>query len=358
MTDRAKQLLLVVAAAVVVGLICWMWPKNQAQQGGAGGGAQQAQPAGNQRLVISTEEMLNNANRGSAEGQTGSPPTGGAVEPLRAPKTQTAAGPDAAAALKLYQRGQELADTGKLIEARTVLSEALFSNKLPVAEAAKARKLLTSLAENTLFSPAIDDADPYLLRYTVKDGDKLSRVERRLKLHVPTQIICKINRIEDPNQIRAGQTLKMIKGPFHAVISLSNFTMDIYLHRKNLPYLFIKRLPVGVGRKGVTPLGTWRVGLGKKMIKPPWNAPPNSGRSGTVLYGQPGYPFGKKGLWIGLEGADQKTQPLQGYGLHSTDEPATVGREVSLGCIRLKDEDMELAFSLLYEKWSTVITKK
>ena len=359
MTDRAKQLLLVVVAAAAVALVIyWMWPGGRGDQDQPGTAAQQTQPAGSQPLVISTEQMLADANREPTGGHTGGSPTGGAVEPLRAPKTQTAAGPDAAAALKLYQRGQELTDTGELIEARTVLSKALFSDKLPAADAAGARKLLASLAENTLFSPGFDVTDPYLLRYTVKAGDKLSRVERRLELHVPTQIICKTNRIDDPNKISAGQTLKLIKGPFHAVISLSNFTMDVYLHREGLPYLFIKRMPVGVGKKGVTPVGSWRVGLGRKMIKPPWNAPPNSGKKGTILYGQPGYPFGKKGLWIGLEGTDKNTRPLQGYGLHSTDDQASVGGQVSLGCVRLKDKDMELAFSLLYEKWSTVIIKK
>jgi len=351
MTDRAKQLLLIVVAAIaVVVAICWLWPKGQADEG-QGGGADQS-------LVLSTEQMLANANEGSQSTETAIRPVGERIAPPRRTKTQTSPGPDSATALKLYQRGQELADAGKLVEARTVLSKALFSDKLPAAEAAKARKLSAGLAENTLFSPAFNPNDPFLLRYTVKVGDRLSQVERRLELHVPTQIICKINRIEDPNMIRAGQTLKMIKGPFHAVVTLSNFTMDIYLHRKDLSYVFIKRVPTGLGKKGVTPVGSWRVELGKKMIKPPWNAPANSDKRGTILYDQPGYPFGKKGLWIGLEGTDQKTRLLQGYGLHSTDEPSSIGRRVSLGCIRLRDGDMELAFSLLYEKWSTVIIKK
>ncbi len=354
MTDRAKQLLLAVVAVIaVVVAICVLWPKGKAD-----GANQPDQRPDGQPLVLSTEQMLANTNEGSQSSEIIIRPVGERIAPPRGAKTQTSLGPDAAAALKLYQQGQNLADAGKLVEARTVLSKALFSAKLPAPEATKARKLSASLAENTLFSPAFDRNDPYLLRYTVKVGDRLSRVERQLELHVPTQIICKINRIADPNMIRAGQTLKMIKGPFHAVVTLNNFTMDIYLHRKGLPYVFIKRMSTGLGKEGVTPVGSWRVGLGKKMIKPPWNAPANSDKKGTILYGQPGYPFGTKGLWIGLEGTDQKTRLLQGYGLHSTDEPHSIGRQVSLGCIRLRDGDMELAFSLLYEKWSTVIIKK
>ena len=269
MTDRAKKLLLVVVAAIAaVIVICWMWPEGKAQQGESAVVDQQPQPPANRPLILSTEEMLNRANSESAGGQPSGVPPGEGVDRARPPKTHATGGADAAAALKLYQQGQKLADAGKLVEARTALSEALFSNKLAPAKAASARKVLTSLAENTLFSPAFNRNDPYLSRYTVKAGDKLSLVERQMELHVPTQIICKINRIDDPNVIRAGQTLKMIKGPFHAVISLSNFSMDIYLHRKGLPYIFIKRMRVGVGKEGITPVGSWRV----SVIGPPRRA--------------------------------------------------------------------------------------
>ena len=357
MTDMAKQLMLVVAALVVaVVVIFLMWPRHQAEQAPDAKAAQRTERGG--KPILSTEEMLARRNEAARADRTDGAAAGAEIEPARRPESRAASEPDAAAALKLYERGQKLVDAGKLIEARTVVSEALFTNRLPAAKAAAARKLLTSLAENTLFSPGLGPADPYVFRYTVKAADRLSLVERKLKLHVPTRILVKINRLESANMIRAGQTLKMIKGPYHAVISLSNFTMDMYLKREGLPYIFIKRVPVGVGKQGTTPIGSWRVGLGKKMIKPPWNPPPNSERRGTILYGQPGYAFGKKGLWIGLEGTDRKTRSMKGYGLHSTDEPNSVGTEVSLGCIRLRDDDMELAFSLLYEKWSTVIIKK
>jgi lipoprotein-anchoring transpeptidase ErfK/SrfK len=47
---------------------------------------------------------------------------------------------------------------------------------------------------------------------------------------------------------------------------------------------------------------------------------------------------------------------MTNYGIHSTNDPASIGKEGSLGCIRLNDVDIELVFSLLYEKWSTVRT--
>ena len=355
MNDKTKQLLLSAGAAVaVIIIISYFWSGDSATSPDSAGN----QPTDGGPLVMSTENMLHEAT-GQPDEEVVTPqviiaaPT--PKSPLATtPKPQTI---DSAAAIKLYRHGQSLADEGKLIEARTALSSALFSNALESAQADNARATLADLAEHTLFSQAINPNDPYTMQYTVQPGDRLSRIERNLKLHVPTQLLCKVNRIENANAIRADQTMKLVKGPFHAVVSLTNFTMDIYLHRQGLPYIFIKRLPVGLGKQGTTPAGSWRVGLGRKMIKPPWNPPPNSERTGTILYGQPGYAFGTQGLWIGLEGADPKTRLMRGYGIHSTRDSSSIGTAVSLGCIRLADDDIDLVFRLLYEKWSTVVIK-
>ena len=64
--------------------------------------------------------------------------------------------------------------------------------------------------------------------------------------------------------------------------------------------------------------------------------------------------MGREGYWISLEGTGDDTRGLQGYGIHGTNEPDSIGKASSLGCIRLTDDDIELVFSLLYEAWSTV----
>ena len=82
--------------------------------------------------------------------------------------------------------------------------------------------------------------------------------------------------------------------------------------------------------------------------------PPSSGRSGSLRPGDSGYPLGKAGYWIGLVGLDPATAACQGYGIHGTNDPQSIGANASLGCIRLDDFNIEMVFSLLYEKWSTV----
>ncbi len=75
----------------------------------------------------------------------------------------------------------------------------------------------------------------------------------------------------------------------------------------------------------------------------------------VLLPGDPGYALGKRGLWISLEGVDGNPySAADGYGIHDTSDQNSIGTYSSLGCIRLRDADIDLVFSLLYEFWSTV----
>lgn len=289
-----------------------------------------------------------------------------------APTTQPAPKPvgvTAAQALAAYTSGVTFQEQGKkilaargpqdeahrnLLEARTLLSKALLSGQLDGETELDARSRATALAEQSILSRSILTGDPYTTAYTFKAGEVLQNVERNLKLHVPWRGLLRVNNLKSARSIREGQRLKMLLGPAHAIVTKSAFTMDIYLQREDLPKVFVNRLRVGVGKNGTTPVGLWRVALGKKMMNAPWNPPPNSPQQGKILFGSPGYPLGTQGYWISLEGIDETTKYEQGYGIHGTNDPASIGRAESLGCIRLADPDIELVFALLYEHWSTV----
>jgi len=183
--------------------------------------------------------------------------------------------------------------------------------------------------------------------------------KEEFRLHVPVALILKINgrQPDEASRLRAGETLKMIYGPFHAVVDKSDFTMDIFLHRPGLERIFIARMPVGLGKHNTTPAGLWRIKLGGKMEKQDWYPPPSSDINGRIPYGHPDYAFGEKGLWMSLEGFDEDTEGLTGYGIHSTNKPESIGTMSSLGCSRLADEDIEFLYTVLYEHWSTVLVK-
>ena len=288
---------------------------------------------------------------------------------LPAPATGTAV--QRKAALDDLTLGRKLLRDNKLIEARKVLSKAMLSGFLNPADQKRACTDLTKLADRTIFSRKIYDSDPYIAKpYTMQSGDRLEKVERTLKLHVPWQGLLIINtpslalRIHTGQElrmdhlsslarkIRDGRSLKMIKGPFHAIVYKKQHVIDLYLYHKGAERVFVRRMPVGLGKEGITPVGTWKVS--SKLVKKPWTRTGNDGRRTQIAYGTPGYAFGKKGFWIGLKGTDENTKDLAGYGIHSTDDPSSIGKDASEGCIRLSDSDIDLVFALFYENWSTV----
>jgi len=93
--------------------------------------------------------------------------------------------------------------------------------------------------------------------------------------------------------------------------------------------------PVTVGEKETpTPIGTFRVV--EKEVDPHWNIPERLQYKYKERSMPPGgdNPIGK--YWLGLS--------RERYGIHGTDNPWSVGRIISNGCIRLYPEDMEKLF--------------
>ena len=74
--------------------------------------------------------------------------------------------------------------------------------------------LLNQLAGTVIYS-----RDHLLLpAYEVQPGDTLERVAQHYK--VPWQLLAKINGVADPNQLRPGDQLKVVQGPFDAHVNL------------------------------------------------------------------------------------------------------------------------------------------
>jgi len=345
--NTGPRLLGVILLAGLGVSVWYLWPGSTASEG-LPGAADDGAVAG--RTSAEAQGQETSQPSGANRGKTSTDDLASAAQEAGRP------GLSAAEAAAAYRRGAALAKANRLIEARTLLSRAYYSGRLPKTMLDDARRRLTELAEITLIGPrsSVYPNDPYAFSYQFQPGELLAKVERKLKLHVPWQIILRINGLRRAEDIQAGRRYKLIRGPFHAVVYKSKFTMDIFLHRRGRQKIFVKRMRIGTGADGATPIGMWRVRLGGKQERPTWYPPPNSRSRGPIAYGQENYAFGVKGLWIGLEGLDEATRGLSGYGIHSTNDPSSIGQARSLGCIRLGDEDIELVYFLLYEHWSTV----
>ena len=194
--------------------------------------------------------------------------------------------------------------------------------------------------------------DPYVLSYKVQPGDSLSRIASRNGLKTNWRLIQRINGISRPDRLRVGQTIKLVKGPFHAEVDKSGYRLDLYLGQGQ-SQVFVRSFSVGLGAFDSTPTGVFRVRPGSKLINPPWTNP----RTGEYFEpDDPRNPIGEH--WLGLEGIEARTKDLHGNGIHGTIEPSSIGACESMGCVRLLDDDVALLYETLTEGNSTVAIRE
>lgn len=102
----------------------------------------------------------------------------------------------------------------------------------------------------------------------------------------------------------------------------------------------VAQYPCAAGRDGCTPEGTFTVNM--KLVDPVW-----------YWKGQAIPPGPENGLGSRFIGITNDEYP-KGYGLHGTNEPASIGRDASHGCVRMRNEDVEKLYELL-EYGDTVV---
>lgn len=118
---------------------------------------------------------------------------------------------------------QDLAQ-GRLVEALQKLSARYDQPGLSPEEREQLTDLLDQIAYAVIYSPQSLLEPPYV----VQPGDTLARIAQ--SYGVPWQLLARINGIADPNALRPGQTLKVLRGPFDAEIDLARREMTLKLH--------------------------------------------------------------------------------------------------------------------------------
>ncbi|WP_018922777.1 L,D-transpeptidase family protein [Salsuginibacillus kocurii] len=152
--------------------------------------------------------------------------------------------------------------------------------------------------------------------HTVQPGETLTQISRDYRTPLPD--ILEANPMIDPNLIYPGQPL-VIPGfpdphtlPYQIEVSINN--RRLWLFREGV---LQREYPIAVGRiLFETPIGDFII----------INKAPN-----------PGGPFGT--MWMSLS--------KQHYGIHGTDDPASIGHAVSRGCIRMFNHDVEELASIV-----------
>ncbi|WP_240689434.1 L,D-transpeptidase [Ammoniphilus sp. YIM 78166] len=89
--------------------------------------------------------------------------------------------------------------------------------------------------------------------------------------------------------------------------------------------------PVATGKsEAATPIGEFEI---IRKVKNPWYIPKN------IPGGDPSNPIGTRWLGIDVPGTNGYK-----YGIHGTNDPSSIGRYASQGCIRMRNRDVEWLF--------------
>ena len=240
-------------------------------------------------------------------------------------------------------------DAAELLAARDIYNAALLSGKLSQDEIRTAKTELAAINDIIVFSPKAFPDDPFGGKFTVPPGGALARIAKRFD--ITPELLALINEITDPKRLQAGKSIKILKGPIHAVVDKSDFTMDLFFNAPGGPdSVYITTLLVGLGKDDSTPTGKWLVEPQKKLPNPTYYS---TRGEGVIDKDDPKNPLGE--YWIGLTGIDGKAIGKQSYGIHGTIEPDSIGTMASMGCIRLRDADIARVYEMLVEGKSTVL---
>lgn len=203
----------------------------------------------------------------------------------------------------------------RIVEAHNLLSTVYWKQ---VEQRPLFLRRLESVAAEIFEDPHQHIGEPYL----VMPGDTLESIGNRHQ--IPWQYLARLNRIR-PEELQAGQELKVMQGPFSAVVDLSRFELTIHAHG-----YFVRRYDVGIGEGDRTPVGEFTVQ--EKIENPTWYNPDG----GQVDRDDPQNPLGE--YWIGL--GDH-------IGIHGTIDPQSIGTARSRGCVHMRDDDIAEVFGYL-----------
>lgn len=219
---------------------------------------------------------------------------------------------------------------GKRFEARNKLSDLYFKETDPEIRN-KIKEKLYELNKILVFSRT---PSPDAFFYKVIPGDSLVKIAK--KFNTSYAFIMRINN-KGRTLIKIGERLKILKGELSLLVDKSDYTLTILLNGH-----FIKQYPVGIGKSDKTPIGVFVID--NKLVNPTWYSP-----EGVYPYGNPKNVLGTR--WIGFEDRND----LYGYGIHGTADPDSIGKDMSNGCIRMKNENVEELFDFVKAKTRVVM---
>ena len=234
------------------------------------------------------------------------------------------------------------------VAARESLTRLLEGSATTTADRLQAYDAINKVNAMLTFSERVLANDPYAKQYTVKEGDSLSNIRKSLNLDCEWRFLQRINHLPTERSIRIGQVLKTPTGAFHGEVHKSEFRLNIF-EGDGPGRVMVASYPISLGEFNSTPTGAFAIRPRSKLIDPEWRNP----RTGQHFQSNdPANPIGER--WIGLKGIEPHNKDFEGYGIHGTTDIASIGKQASMGCVRMLPQDVEVVYELLTEPNSVV----
>ncbi len=214
----------------------------------------------------------------------------------------------------------------KLVEARDTYAKML--EQFPRASVAMtAQERLGRVNIDLLFSPVVTEQDQL---YEVKPGDALVKIAKQFSTTV--ELLKRGNRLKS-DTIHPGQKLKVRAVPFHILIDKSQNTLSL-ISGDDVFKLYV----VSTGMNNSTPVGTFTII--NKLEHPVWY------KAGAVVpANSPENILGTR--WMGWS--------KEGFGIHGTQAPEAIGQQVTAGCVRMLNPDVEELYAVVPQGASVTV---
>lgn len=227
----------------------------------------------------------------------------------------------------LFNTASKYTQSGDLLNARDAYRQII--KKFPGSDnIQKAQEELENTNIGILFSPI---PTPDSMSYEIKIGDTLAKIAK--KFSNTQDMILKASNLKNPKIVPLGRKLKVHNEKFGIVVDKSQNTLTLKSGDK-----IVKTYRVSTGLNNSTPIGNFKII--NKIVDPPWYT------AGSVIPADsPKNILGSR--WMGIS--------AQSYGIHGTTEPQSVGKQVTSGCVRMKNPDVEELYQIVPEGTEVII---
>ncbi len=228
--------------------------------------------------------------------------------------------------MALYERAIALEESNELLEAKALYKK-IMSDYFDFDKIEDVQKRAEDVNMRIIFS---NIQTPETVIHVVEKGDSLSKIGQKYSTTIA--LIKKANGLKN-DIVRLNQRLRIWTGEFNVFVDKSQNILILKSGDE-----IVKVYQVSTGKNNSTPVGTFIIET--KLVDPVWF------KSGAIIPADsPGNVLGTR--WMGFD--------LPGYGIHGTTEPENLGQQVTAGCVRLRNSDVEELYDILPFRTKVVV---